>query len=69
MNSSPSNRELPLADAAHRLQRSWAQTWRLVLNGTLTARKIGGRWLVTESSVKRFEQNRGPVNVRRNKGQ
>ncbi len=69
MNSSPSNRELPLADAAHRLQRSWAQTWRLVLNGTLTARKIGGRWLVTESSLERFERNCGPVNTQRNKGQ
>jgi hypothetical protein len=44
--------EIPLAEAAQQLKKSWGQAWRLVLNGTLAGRKVGGRWVVTAESVK-----------------
>ncbi len=42
---------IALADAAHRLRISWHLAYRYVLTGRLDARKVGGRWLVTEVSV------------------
>ena len=43
--------EIPLADAAHRLGLSWGQAWRFLLQGKLEGRKVGGRWMVTRTSV------------------
>ena len=42
---------VPLSQAALQLGISWQRAWRLVLTGGLDGQKIGGRWLVSTTSV------------------
>ena len=44
--------QIPLVEAARRLQISWASAWRALLVGRLDGEKIRGRWFVTRASVK-----------------
>lgn len=60
------DREIPLADAAHRLGLSWGQAWRFLLQGKLEGRKVGGRWMVTRTSVVRLA---GALGTQRRKAQ
>lgn len=50
--------EMNLALAAYRLSLSWHQTWRLLLTGRITGRKVQGRWWVNADSVDRFLKSR-----------
>ena len=43
-----------LPAAAMALQKSWIQTWRLVLVGTLKGSKVGGRWQIERESLDRL---------------
>ena len=45
---------VPLSIGAQRLGLSWTSTWRLVLTGELEGEKVHGRWLLTESSLRRL---------------
>ena len=51
--------ELPLALCAQRLGKSWGQTWRLMLRGTLKGRKVDGRWFVNAEDVERLARENG----------
>jgi hypothetical protein len=45
---------VPLPQAALRLGISWEKAWRLVLKGTLKGEQKGGRWMVSENSLRVF---------------
>lgn len=45
------NNEMSLADAAHELGKTWAQTWGLLLTGALRGQKRGARWYVLSADV------------------
>jgi hypothetical protein len=44
---------VPLPEAAHRLEIPWAQAWRWVLTGKLDGEKRRGRWYVAEASIQK----------------
>ena len=45
------NETVSLPAAAMALEKSWIQTWRLVLMGTLKGSKVGSRWRVERASL------------------
>jgi hypothetical protein len=47
--------EVPLADAAAALKKTWSQTWKLVLTGELKGRKKDGKWMVDSTSLREFQ--------------
>ena len=51
--------EVPLSEAALSLGQSWAQAWRLALTGKLDARKVAGRWYVTNVSIAEVRELQG----------
>lgn len=53
MPTSPDS-ELPLPDAALRLQLSRERALRLLLSGVLTGGRRGTRWFVTSNSIDAF---------------
>jgi hypothetical protein len=46
--------EVPLADAAAALKKTWGQAWKLVLTGELKGRKKNGKWLVDAESLRQL---------------
>jgi hypothetical protein len=50
--SAPSAPTIPLADAALRLRRPYLHARDLLFRGVLAGEKRGGRWFVTEASVR-----------------
>ena len=50
----PQDSNLPLSQAAHQLGLSWAQAWRLVLQGELKGEQRNGRWYVAADEIRRF---------------
>lgn len=50
---------MSLPAAAQALQKSWIQTWRLVLVGTLKGSKVGSRWRVERESLDQLVQEQG----------
>jgi len=48
-------KEVPLADAAATLRKTWGQAWNLVLTGELKGRKKDGKWLVERASLRTYE--------------
>jgi len=50
--------EVPLVEAAIAAGESWPQTWRRLLRGELTGRKVHGRWFVLRSDVQRIKKER-----------
>ena len=50
----PHDSSVPLSLAAHQLGLSWAQAWRLVLQGELKGEQRNGRWYVAADEIRRF---------------
>lgn len=48
-------RYLSLPATAMRLGCSWGVAWRKLLTGQLEGKQVGGRWLISEESVRRVE--------------
>jgi hypothetical protein len=50
-------RHLSLPATAMRLGCSWGVAWRKLLTGELEGKMVGGRWFVSEESIRRVEQS------------
>lgn len=48
-----STKEIPLSEAAFRLQKGYQAAYQMLLSGRLDGRRDGTRWLVTAESVER----------------
>lgn len=63
LTQSPASAEMPLAEAALTLRRTWAQTYDLLLRGDLQGRKVGARWWITRESVERVQADRATATM------
>lgn len=47
--------EIPLVDAAAILKKTWSQVWQLVLTGAIEGRKVDGKWMVSQQSLRDYK--------------
>lgn len=47
--------EIPLADAAAEMKKTWSQAWQLVLTGAIAGRKKHGKWMVSVESLRQYQ--------------
>ena len=56
-------KQIPLADAAHRLHQDWHTTWGQVLRGEIPAERRGRRWYVDAQAVEEKLRERETQNL------